>query len=56
MLTQMVEVVVMTWDQLLPYACHQYSVHLFRKRKWRTLVANGEEKYRLGGEWKKNSK
>ena len=55
-LTQVVDVVVLPQDQRLFYACHQYSLRIFRKDKWRSLVTKIEAKEMLCGEGKKKRK
>ena len=52
----MVEVYVLTRDQRLPCACHQYSVRPCKKGERRMLAAKVEEKDRLGSGGKNNSK
>ena len=47
---------VLSQDKHPTYACHQYSVRLFRKVKCRNMESKAAEKGRFGGGEKDNSK
>ena len=51
-----VEVVVLPRDKHPPYVCHQYSILLYRKGKWRITEAKAEAKGRLGRGWENKRK